>query len=281
MMRSLSVSTFAIVAAIVLLGLSESNAQPAKYPTVPILGSHVRTIHSNDTGRTYDLYIRPANPDSIKDGKVVPVLYAMDGQWDFKLYESAFGGLKYDGFLPDMVLVGITYSGADPDYGKLREMDLTPIPFDRPGQGDAPKFLSFLKKDVFPMIEREYKGDPADRVLSGSSLGGLFTLWTLFTEPDLFTGYIASAPYVPYANSYLFNYEAKFFEKNKSLTKRLYVTVGGEEDLEKPVLDFIKVIQQRSYKGLAFESRVIEGEGHASNKPEAYNRGLRFIFAKK
>jgi hypothetical protein len=26
------------------------------------------------------------------------------------------------------------------------------------------------------------------------------------------------------------------------------------------------------------ETRIVEGEHHASNKPEAYNRGLRFIF---
>ena len=271
----------ALAASAICLSVPEVTAQPRDLPAVSILGSHIRTIRSTDTGRTYDLYIRPASPDSIKDGKVVPVLYGMDGQWDFKLYESAFGGLKYDGFLPDMVIVGITYSGKDPDYGKLREMDLTPVPFDRPGQGDSPKFLSFLKKDVFPMIEKEYNGDPNNRVLSGSSLGGLFTLWTLFTEPVLFSGYIAAAPYVPYANNYLIDHEARFFKKNQRLGKRVYVTVGSEEDLEKPVRDFIKIIDQRLYRGLAFESRVIEGEGHASNKPESYNRGLRFIFAKR
>ncbi|MEQ1762415.1 MAG: alpha/beta hydrolase-fold protein [Pyrinomonadaceae bacterium] len=271
--------TFAVAAAVVCFSQSQASAQSKKPPQVPIAGSHVRTLHSKDTGRTYDIYIRPANPDSVKDGKVVPVLYGMDGQWDFKLYEAAFGGLKYDKFVPDMVIVGITYSGENPDYGKLREMDLTPVPLDLPGQGDSAKFLSFLKKDVFPMIEKNYGADPSNRVLSGSSLGGLFTLWTLFTEPDLFRGYIASSPYVPYADNYVFKQEAKFFEKRKDLAKRLYITVGSEEDLEQPVLDIIKVIKQRSYKGLTFESRVIEGEGHASNKPESYNRGLRFIFS--
>jgi uncharacterized protein len=272
---------FTVALAVAVLGLtfSNSNAQSVKFPTVPIAGSHIRTLHSKDTGRTYDIYIRSASPDSIKGGKVVPVLYGMDGQWDFKIYEAAFGGLKYDKFVPDMVIVGITYSGEDPNYGNLREMDMTPVPLDRPGQGHSVKFLSFLKKDVFPMIEKNYNADPSKRVLSGSSLGGLFTLWTLFTEPDLFMGYIASSPYVPYADNYVFKQEAKFFEKNKTLAKRLYVTVGSEEDLEQPVLEIINVIKQRSYKGLTFESRVIQGEGHASNKPESYNRGLRFIFS--
>ncbi|HEY0377889.1 MAG TPA: hypothetical protein VGC87_13280 [Pyrinomonadaceae bacterium] len=32
------------------------------------------------------------------------------------------------------------------------------------------------------------------------------------------------------------------------------------------------------YNGLKVESRVIEGERHSGNKPEAFNRGLRFVF---
>jgi hypothetical protein len=40
----------------------------------------------------------------------------------------------------------------------------------------------------------------------------------------------------------------------------------------------MKVIGDRNYAGLDLETRIIEGERHAGNKPEAYNRGLRFIF---
>ena len=36
-----------------------------------------------------------------------PVLYVLDGQWDFKLMLSVQGGLAYDGFVPDMIIVGI------------------------------------------------------------------------------------------------------------------------------------------------------------------------------
>jgi hypothetical protein len=38
------------------------------------------------------------------------------------------------------------------------------------------------------------------------------------------------------------------------------------------------VLKSRAYSGLKLETRVIEGERHAGNKPEAYNRGLRFMF---
>ena len=40
----------------------------------------------------------------------------------------------------------------------------------------------------------------------------------------------------------------------------------------------MQTLRSRGYKGLELETRVIEGERHASNKPEVYNRGLRFAF---
>ena len=41
--------------------------------------------------------------------------------------DSILGGLVYDKFAPEMILVGITYSGENADYDGLRAMDLTPV----------------------------------------------------------------------------------------------------------------------------------------------------------
>jgi hypothetical protein len=50
------------------------------------------------------------------------------------------------------------------------------------------------------------------------------------------------------------------------------------ESLKLPVQKFMDVLRARNYTGFKMETRIIEGEGHASNKPEIYNRGLRFVF---
>ena len=42
----------------------------------------------------------------------------------------------------------------------------------------------------------------------GASLGGLFTLYAMFTEPSLFAGYAAGSPAVTYANRGAFADEA-------------------------------------------------------------------------
>ena len=102
-------------------------ASPA-YPPVTIPNSELRSIESKSTGRTYDLYIRkPADYDNDKNKKY-PVLYLLDGQWHFKLLDAVIGGLIYDKWMPDIIVVGITYSGDKPDYEELRAMDYTPTP---------------------------------------------------------------------------------------------------------------------------------------------------------
>ena len=261
---------------ILLFLVSGISAQTEKFPGVVIPGSHVRTLKSNDTGRVYDLYFQL--PD-LKSGKKYPVLFVLDGQWDFKLLDSVYGGLHYDKFVPEMIIVGITYAGKNPNYNKLRAMDYTPTAVkDVPGSGDGPKFLAFLKKDVLPFVEKNYQADPSKRVLMGSSYGGLFTLYTLFTEPELFYGYVAAAPDVSFDDNFSFRQERKFAAASQSLPVRLSVSVGGVEKLTEPVKEFMDILKSRAYKNLRLETRVIEGEGHAGNKPEAYNRGLRFVF---
>ena len=243
---------------------------------VTIPGSEVRTLRSSATGREYDLYVHV--PHVQKDRKY-PVLYVLDGQWDFKLLDSVYGGLLYDKFVPEMFIVGITYSGTNPDYDSLRAMDYTPVAVPaRPGSGDAPKFLSFLKQQLFPYIEQNYPVDPSRRTLLGSSLGGLFTLYAMFTEPSLFSAYVAASPAVTYGSPFAPKQEADFAAHHRELPARLFLCVGAIEELAEPVKEYAKVLSSRAYQGFKLETRVIEGERHSGVKPEAFNRGLRFVF---
>src|SRR5512147_529982 len=73
---------------------------------VSLPGTEVRQLESAKTGRDYDIYIRPPDDYAKSGDKKYPVLYVLDGQWDFKLLDSIYGGLYYDGFVPEMIIVG-------------------------------------------------------------------------------------------------------------------------------------------------------------------------------
>lgn len=262
---------------ITIFVFSFSNVFAQKFPPVIIKGSEIRSLKSKDTGREYDLYIR--KPSDMSGAKKYPILYLLDGQWDFKLLDSIHGGLFYDRYIPETIIVGITYSGENPNYDALRAMDYTPTARpDVKGSGDAPKFLNFLKTEVIPLIEKEYPADSSKRILMGSSYGGLFTLYAMFDDPNYFYGYVAAAPAVAFDNNISFTEEKKYFEKRKDLPVRLYIGVGDNELLTKPVKDFIETVKSRNYNGLKLETLISKDERHAGNKPEIFNRGLRFVF---
>jgi predicted alpha/beta superfamily hydrolase len=283
-MKCISRASASIVCPFLFLAGMACAQQPSAthpaFPKVTIAGSAVRMMKSTSTGRDNDLYIHlPSNYDLDKTKKY-PVLYILDGQWDFKLMDAVLGGLVYDKFAPETIMVGITYSGDNADYGALRAMDYTPTADPHvKGSGNAPNFLKFLKTELIPFMESNYRADPSHRMLQGSSYAGLFTLYALFAEPGLFSGYIAASPAVPFGDRYVFKQEAEYARTHKELQARLFLAVGGSEGLTAPVQEFMRTLQSRGYKGLRLETRVIEGERHAGNKPETFNRGLRFLFS--
>jgi hypothetical protein len=141
----------------ILLSLAAGGCKPvnptpgvgAPYPEVHVPRSEIRQLHSSETGRDYELYIRLPDESEKYPKAKYPVLYLLDAQWDFKMMDSIYGSLKYDGFIPEVIIVGITYAGDKPDYETLRAKDFTPVYTGNvPGSGDAPKFLAFLKDKV-------------------------------------------------------------------------------------------------------------------------------------
>jgi hypothetical protein len=256
-----------------------SATHPRSFPKVTIADSELRTIKSTSTGRDYDLYIHiPKQYDKDQTAKY-PVLYALDGQWVFKLLDEEVGGLVVAGYVPEMIIVGITYSG-EKDYDALRGMDYTPTPIDGvKGSGDGPKFLKFIKTELIPFVEANYRADSGRRVLIGGSLGGTFTLYAMFSDPSLFSAYLSEAPAVLDDEYYAVKLEAEYARTHKELPVKLFVAVGGWDHLSGPVQEFMHNLQSRNYKGLQMEARIIEGERHTTAVPEAYNRGLRFLFS--
>ncbi|HTM93693.1 MAG TPA: alpha/beta hydrolase-fold protein, partial [Flavisolibacter sp.] len=174
---------------------------------VTIPGSQIKKISSNIVaGQEYELQIMlPANYSSTN--RLYPVVYLMDSQWDFPLLSALYGEQYYDGFLPPMIIVGVTWGGANPKPDSLRARDYTPTNVKAiPQSGGADKFLSFMKEELFPFVERNYRADKNDRTLVGCSYGGLFTMYALFAQPGMFQRYVAASPAFMWDNDLLYQY---------------------------------------------------------------------------
>ena len=253
-----------------------------RFPAHTIPNSELRVIESKVSGRRYQLHIGLPG-DYAKDlSKRYPVVYVTDGYWDFAKLTSIQGALLYDKVAPGFITVGIGYPGENLDYGKLRTWELSPVSFGNATEsGHAADFLQTIKTEIIPFVESEYRCDSSKRVMAGASLGGLFTLFAMLTEPDLFQNYVAVTPAVIVGNDWLLNYEDEFAKSKRELRGRLFVSGGGSESpgFLGGILRFNQRIQSRKLKNLAYEFRIIDGERHAGMQLESYNRGLRFVFA--
>ena len=80
---------------------------------------------------------------------------------------------------------------------------------------------------MIPLIEANYRADPARRILGGHSFGGLFTLYAMFTDPSLFWGYLAGSPDIVFANNFIVRQEEEFAKTHKDLPVRIFFATGG------------------------------------------------------
>jgi hypothetical protein len=113
----------------------------------------------------------------------------------------------------------------------------------------------------------------------GSSFGGLFTLYALFNETELFQCYVLTSPAVGWDNEVIYTHEKNYAEKNSRLPVRLFMAVG-ELEYVAGFQKFVDQLKARNYQGLSLQTRVLENTGHSGTKAEGYTRGLQFVFAR-
>jgi predicted alpha/beta superfamily hydrolase len=258
---------------------------PAAPRRLVIENSELIDLHSEQTGRDYELIVEVPGSYAKEPERRYPVLYLLDGQWDFNLVSTLSGGLRYDKVVPEFLVVGITYAGENPDYTQLRRADYTPThwqpPEDKaPYGGDAPKFLRFLEENLLPTVEARYRVDVSRRMLAGHSAGGVFTLYALLEKPDLFQSYLALSPATYWGDRYLFERERQFHAQHHTLQKRVWLSVGELEwpEYVKHAKDFFTQFAASHYEGIDLRVNIVPGERHAGVKPESFNRALRFVF---
>ncbi len=246
---------------------------------VSIAGSITKKFTSKIVpGQEYVLHISlPAGYAG--SSKKYPVIYLMDSQWDFPLLTALYGEQYFDGFIPQAIIVGITWGGTHPNPDSLRARDYTPTNEKRlPQSGGADNFLSVIKNEIFPLVESNYPVDVNDKTLVGCSLGGLFAMYTLFTHTDMFNRYVAASPAFTWDNNVLNKYEAQFNTNAFNTTAKLFMCIGGVETNVPGFEKLSATLNNRHYPNLQIESKVLENTGHSGTKGEGYARGLQFVF---
>jgi predicted alpha/beta superfamily hydrolase len=171
-------SALGISVAVLALGSTGHRASAQTGGEAIVVGQQFK-LRSESIGemRTYQVH-RPADYDA--SNARYPVLIVLDGEEHFQHASSTVDFLSTAGRIPAMLVVGI------PNTDRYRDMDTTDV-------SSAPRFLKFIKDELIPKVDRDYRTRPY-RILVGHSGAGLYALYSLMHAPDVFRGYVVIAP---------------------------------------------------------------------------------------
>ena len=113
-------------------------------------------------------------------------VYVLDGEWNTSLTSTVHHFLAYAKFVPeDVIIIGI--NNPSKNDVNLRDRDFTPTHTEYiPVSGGAGKFLTCIRDELMPYIQKNYPAKKEGSTLYGTSLGGLFALYAFLMEPQLF-----------------------------------------------------------------------------------------------
>ena len=263
-----------------------------------LLATEVRALSAHAVPQDFRISVALPRSYASHPEKSYPTIYLTDATVFFGMIVDITRVMPLCGQFPETIVVGIGYPVDEPldeamqQWEHLRTRDLTPVaqaPTEASQSyqtGGAAKFLSFIQTDLIPTIERDYRADPASRVLAGYSFGGLFVLYALFHQPQLFKSYIAGSPSLWYGDKVTFTYEAAYAAVQSVLPVHLYLGVGAEEEhvdaaMVSDFYQFAARVESRKYEGLSLTKYVAENCTHCASPAHLFQAGIQAVLAER
>ncbi len=258
------------------------------------------TISSQLMDRDYQLYISFPSGYSTRDTINYPVLYVLDGAYNFHLFTAVRGALDFESEIEDIIIVGIG-SGLDlPSWLINRNFDYTTssdsvadrtmenlfgFPEGSAKSGGAAKFLECIKKEIIPFVDKHYK-TTSDRGITGHSYGGLFTAYCFINSSGFFTRFGINSPSLWRSNEEVLNQAILQFTGNSTWNispTRVFVSVGGSEgpDMVPPMVKFCSYLESTNYKNVDLNWKIFEGESHLSVVPASISKTITTLYGIK
>ena len=217
-------------------------------------------------------------PDSYKPGssEKYEVIYLTDGEWVVELFPFIYKFAKGENYVPPVIIVALpnTYI----NKANQRDRDFLPVHVESPAiSGGGDKFISFLKDELIPYINKTYPTNGTSS-LYGHSYGGLFVVYTLLTEPRLFQTYYATDPSLWWNNDFVIKLAA---EKLDKLPPNKLLWIAGIEETYKSmgIARMDSVLKLKAPESLKWKIATFPNEKHNSVRLKAMYDGIKFSYS--
>ena len=195
-----------------------------------------------------------------------PVIYLLDGESKFLFSTGVVSFLAGNNRVPEMIIIGIPNTN--------RDRDLTPN-FEKSSGADA--FLTFIREELIPFVDKHYRTEPY-RILYGHSLAGMFAVYTMVKQPDLFNSYIAVSPALQSLDGYVVETADKKFTNNPPQNKSLFMSLGNEPTYVDAIGRFTKILDTTALKDFSWKYTTYDNENHGTVPLKSLYDGLEFLF---
>jgi len=239
----------------------------------PIIAGHVISHQSKvlqqDRRFMVDL------PENYYDNNLdYPTLYVIDGDFQFQHVSAVVKNMTRMGKIPPMIVIGIATQG-NADYLYQTTWAIK----DEPDFGGTSTFYQYINQELVPHIDEHYRTN-SNRVLSGYSLGGLFTTYAMVQNNTPFNAYLAMSPSYWFDDYSAEKSIAKFIdEKSKSNKKPpspLFLSLANEQGMG--VDKVYKSLSDLNISDWKFTYKQYPNENHFSTALPALHDALNFLF---
>lgn len=246
MFKQVAVLTF-----VFLMSTTEVNAN--------VRGSSItESLYSTTLSEQRELLIHL--PNNYKENKALryPVLYLLDGQRNFAHTIGTLDLLNQSGMAQEMIIVAIKNTH--------RTRDFTPTYDESYNEwgisGGADNFLDFIEKELIPYINETYRANNF-KIVSGHSLGGLFSIYALQSRPELFQAHFAFSPSLWWHKQIIFKKAESVLLNSDELNTYLYLNMGNEGGhMLSSYERYTKLLNSQSRKGFKFHFDLDTSETH-------------------
>lgn len=217
-------------------------------------------------------------PDAYKPGSAekYEVIYLTDGEWCMDLFSCVYNFAQSEKFVPPAIIVAVPNRYIN--TANQRDRDFLPVHVPQPAiSGGAGNFLSFFKNELIPYIDKTYPTNGTNS-LYGHSYGGLFVLYALLSEPQLFGSYYATDPPFHFNDDYLIKMAAKNLE-NLPSDKVLWLAGNDLSSKSMGINRLDSVLRLKAPANLHWKMVTFPNETHNSVALKSMYDGIKFSYA--
>lgn len=201
------------------------------------------------------------------------VVYILDGEWNTNIFSFIHRFAMEDEFVPPVILVSLPNTYIDGQ--NMRDRDFLPLEMkDNERAGGADAFIDFLKNEVMPYIDENYSTSRVNG-LYGHSYGGVFSMYVLLSEPDIFENYYCTDPPLGWENGYLKKLAGEVFDRNPILEKKLWIAGTSNNS---SINNMNKFLKKNAPEKFIWQTATYHNEKHNSVRLKGIYDGIKFCY---